>query len=344
MNYIWTPLIDAIGQGKNIGDIYYSVGGGGTAPGMECWYSPHGGRVKDADASAKIKVNPYYRFETLFEALLNPDYMDEVKIDGYLSNTDFNYTIEHRDKKVTKKNINKDFFRNNIKMLSEWFGDILTPDDLEKLPENFSQLISGEAEKHYKPDMLFGDILTRIYNPAEEEETEEYIFTSDFSKVIEFKKQKLNIISANISELCDIITHLLAQTDTICGMAKQDFQVMAVMREMEAGLFGYADCVKLFTLIERRIIADSLLTLYRTSDIFGCIRRIFKSVEPDVYIQIRNGEELVLYAQTKETEEKSNRINFLISMFVPVGYKRAVHWEYTYGVVLEKEKLEEFVL
>lgn len=150
----------------------------------------------------------------------------------------------------------------------------------------------------------------------------------------------------NDAIICDLITHVLADVDRICGMCGRDFRVLLVMKDISDGCFGDKQTAALFSVFEKRALAEALIMLYKTSDSLMCLSNLFTMIMTDFVIRDRDYREIVFYNPNAFDEREDGKLRFIIGLFLPLDYSYAVHWRYTYGVIERGESmtLEAFVL
>jgi hypothetical protein len=146
--------------------------------------------------------------------------------------------------------------------------------------------------------------------------------------------------------ICDIIVHMLAHVDRICGMSKHDFRLMIITDEIENGCFGGTAEYNLFSIKEKRALAEALLMLYETSNCLRSLDALFNTAMTDFNIMLRGNDEVVFFNPYAFNEREDRKMKFVIKLFLPVDYPYVVHWGYTYGSVGHDESmvLEKFVL
>ena len=148
--------------------------------------------------------------------------------------------------------------------------------------------------------------------------------------------------------ICDILTHILAHIDRICGMSKRDFLIIMIMREIGNGCFGEAEAspYALFTTPEKRALADALITLYETANCLRSMDGLLSAILPDFHVRLRKKTEVVFYNPYRFNEREDAMLRFVIKLFLPINYSYVIHWQHTYGVTGQDVSLvlEEFVL
>lgn len=190
-----------------------------------------------------------------------------------------------------------------------------------------------------------------LYDPERRSSPEERLSQIDINPYHRFGEIYKHILNPergdpNDAVLCDLITHVLAEVDRICGMCKRDFQIMLVMKDLDDGCFGDAKSVQLFTVVEKRAIAEALIMFFRTSNSLRCLDTLFNMILTDFEIQIRDNREIVFYNPFAYDGLMDKKLRFIINLFLPVEYPYVIHWQKTYGTIGRDISimLEEFVL
>lgn len=210
--------------------------------------------------------------------------------------------------------INRGNYAYHVSPLLEYLPLVLyDTDDLVNQDEKFSRI---DVNPYHRFDEIFEDILS--------------IERNDENDLI----------------VCDIITHILAHIDRICGMSKRDFRLLLIMSEIDAGCFGDADIFKLFSVFEKRALAEILLMFYETSNSLRCLENLFNMIMTDFNIRIRDNTEILFYSPCIFDECEDKKLRFIIKLFLPVDFSYVIHWQYSYGTINHDESiiLEKFVL
>jgi len=168
------------------------------------------------------------------------------------------------------------------------------------------------------PYLRFSKIFTRILNPERDEPNDEIV--------------------------CDLVTHVLADIDRICGMSKRDFQLVLIVKDLDSGCFG--DDISLFSAVEKKALAQVLLLFYKIPDFIQALLVLFSLIMRDVYLTNRDNTELVFYIPRPFDESDDMKLRFIIKIFVPIDFTYVIHWQYTYGVIDRPEtiRIDRFVL
>lgn len=146
--------------------------------------------------------------------------------------------------------------------------------------------------------------------------------------------------------LSDIMLHYLADLDIKMGMCRHDLYLSLLMRDLDRGVYGGLDELKVFRKMEKRVIAEWLITFYRTGDGAYSLSGAVNALLPVCKIYIREGEEFVFYMREPPDETDQKKIRFLIRLFLPLFCSCTIHWTRTYGVLGYEEtmQMEDFIL
>ena len=146
--------------------------------------------------------------------------------------------------------------------------------------------------------------------------------------------------------LSDIMLHYLADLDIKMGMCRHDFYIALLMRDLDRGVYGGLKELEVFTKMEKRVIAEWLITFYHTGDGPCCLSGAARVLLPICAIYIREGEEFVFYMRQPQDDTEEKKIRFLIRLFLPLACSCTIHWTQTYGVLGYEEttQMEDFIL
>lgn len=188
-----------------------------------------------------------------------------------------------------------------------------------------------------------------IYEEMEQNESDYYFEVNPykrFSQLFDFiTSDDLGYTELN-EGLADMILQYLADIDIQSKLCKREFYIRFFMKELEQGAFGNNNSVKLFSTIEKRAIAEELITFYETSDYFTCLMRTVRIIFPDCELYIRDKEEVVFYLKEKENKTQEQKLLAICDLFLPITIPFVVHWLKTYGVIGHNStmRLEDFIL
>lgn len=148
----------------------------------------------------------------------------------------------------------------------------------------------------------------------------------------------------------DVVMHYMAEADLLSGMHRQEYCYWFLSQELMEGVFGSkaAEAFQLFDAGERRIIAVSLLGLYRSShymELFaGVIRTLYENAI--IYEGQDNAETVYLYLGRRETAEERKRARFLADTFLPLHTDIRIFYDRHFGIIDTEEtmKLDKILL
>ena len=189
----------------------------------------------------------------------------------------------------------------------------------------------------YDPDKTVGleEKLSRVdVNPF-------HRFTRIFSQILSPERYDPNDLV-----ICDIVTHILAHIDRICGMRMRDFRLLLMINEIEIGCYGnIKEGFRLFSISEKRAVAEILIMLYETSNCLRCLDALFQIIMTDFEVRLRDNVEVVFYNPNGYDEREDKKLQTIVKLFLPIDFPCVIHWRYTYGSIEHDESmiLERFV-
>ena len=107
---------------------------------------------------------------------------------------------------------------------------------------------------------------------------------------------------------------------------------------IEAIETGY-DTTKIRYRLSERIFSTTTINCLRSLDI------LFTMIMTDFHVRLRSNE-VLFYTPYPYDGSVDKKLQYVIKLFVPIGYPCVIHWEYTYGSIGHDESmvLEAFVL
>ena len=151
--------------------------------------------------------------------------------------------------------------------------------------------------------------------------------------------------------LYDILMHLLAETNMLEGLCKDEFYGLFLREDVDGGTFGrqHAAAFRSFTRDQARHVTAGMVRLYKTGPSAELFKSVMRKTYPRSisYFDITEGRrELLVYVGRKETPELRRQADFLLSMFVPFDYVARLFWDMHFGIFGVDETLElgEFVV
>ena len=173
-----------------------------------------------------------------------------------------------------------------------------------------------------------------------------YRYYSIFKELFE---PNINENEELIEVIHDLIIHHLKDIDVFMGMNKREYYIKFVIDDMKDGFFGeyIKDKIDIFTLGEQKIVANSILNLYRTNECMHLLKDTVSRIFRNAYIfsNIAEKDEIILFLRTKETKEKYEQIEVLKYLFLPFKCNVEVYWEQIFGVIgtYEMMKMNEIM-
>lgn len=146
--------------------------------------------------------------------------------------------------------------------------------------------------------------------------------------------------------VCDMIFHHLAGIDAMSGMTKEDFYIDFIADDIEQGVFGNDERVKLFDRQEKRYLARQLLRLYQTNQYSFCLSRAVEHIFPSARVNLAEQGRIMIFMNREEKKERKNKIDFLTELFLKADQKAELYWVRLPGVIgrFETMAVEEFLI
>lgn len=165
-----------------------------------------------------------------------------------------------------------------------------------------------------------------------------------------------NLFEPNVAEneelvenIHDLVIHHLKDVDVFMGMNKREYYINFVIDDMKDGFFGeyLQEKINIFTRGEQKIIANSILDLYKTNECMHLLKDTVSRIFRNAYIfsNIAEKDEIILFLRTKETKKKLEQIEVLKYLFLPFKCNVEVYWEQIFGVIgiYEMMKMDEIM-
>ena len=135
----------------------------------------------------------------------------------------------------------------------------------------------------------------------------------------------------------DLAIHHLKDIDVLMGMNKREYHINFIVRDMVSGIHGrfVQEKITVFTMGERKIIANNLLTLYTTGECVFLLKDTVARIFRNAYIFSNNEErdQIILFLRTTETKAKTEKIQVITYLFLPFKCEIDVYWEHIFGIV-----------
>ncbi|WP_336046486.1 iron-dependent peroxidase [Solibacillus ferritrahens] len=152
-------------------------------------------------------------------------------------------------------------------------------------------------------------------------------------------------INEEIKEyLVDIVIHFLAEIDRMQGMNKREYYIRFLSREILGNVFGKHMSDIFFTLskVEQELILFNILRLYRTGETLyllkDTLKRLFKNCT--IYTKSEKADEVLLYIGKEENIIDQGKIQFVQTLFLPIGFNLEVYWKNHFGIIDAEETMQ----
>ena len=135
----------------------------------------------------------------------------------------------------------------------------------------------------------------------------------------------------------DLAIHHLKDIDVLMGMNRRQYYIQFMVKDLEQGYFGsyVKEKIHVFSLEEKKTLANNLLRLYETGEgiylLRDTVRRIFTSTY--IFSNAEERDEIIFYLRTKQTKEKEQKLEVIKYLFLPFKCTVEVYWERIFGVM-----------
>lgn len=139
------------------------------------------------------------------------------------------------------------------------------------------------------------------------------------------------------NELFDWLIHLIGSIDINLGMNRQELFRRFAKRDIEEGRFG--DNAKhsftYFTPLEKEYITNEIVNLYHLNAPVNILRKVVNYVFKYSYVYVNNIDkpEILIYAGMKKMEQYIEKMNFILEVFMPLGYEYRIYWDKHFGII-----------
>lgn len=150
--------------------------------------------------------------------------------------------------------------------------------------------------------------------------------------------------------LLDVVVHFLAEIDRMQGMNKREHYIRFLAREIEKDVFGQqmGKHFALFDQAEQELILFNILRLYRTGETLYLLRDILKKLFKKcfMYAKSEKRDEILLYVGQPKTTVTEQKLQFVQTIFLPIGFHLEIYWENHFGMidVAETMQIDEIAL
>ena len=181
---------------------------------------------------------------------------------------------------------------------------------------SFHDINFSDVDYDTEVNVYYRDSYTAIFK---------HLFEPDLQDGLEIRKQ-----------LTDVLLHLLFETDRYQGMSRREYYIRFLIREMKEGVCGedVARQIHSLSFPEQIVLANGLLSLYRTGENMVVLRRVLQGVFVDSFLfaNTREKNELYFYLRTEETPRNQDKIDCIVKLFMPLRFRHKVYWEEIFAV------------
>ena len=135
----------------------------------------------------------------------------------------------------------------------------------------------------------------------------------------------------------DLAIHHLKDIDVLMGMGRREYYIRFVIGDMHGGRFGeyVRENIHVLTRGEQKIVADNLLSLYTTAECIHLLKDTIGKVFTNSYILLNTEEkdEIVCFLRTRETAEKTAKMEFIKYLFLPFKCDVLIYWDRMFGII-----------
>jgi len=148
----------------------------------------------------------------------------------------------------------------------------------------------------------------------------------------------------------DCVIHMLAEFDQKQGYLKCEYYRKFILKDLLDGAFGkdIAEAMLQLSIEDANAVGNALLQLYKTGqsiELFTTIvRKLYKN--SIVYKSRDKRQEVLVYLGIKKSKLQKSRIQMIVHLFLPLGYKISLFWEKHFGIIgIEKTmKVDNIVI
>lgn len=183
-------------------------------------------------------------------------------------------------------------------------------------------------------ELSFSDINNRfILNPTEVNPFYRDTYTTMFKY---FFEPDFNESKEVIEQLFDIYIHLLFETDRYQGMSRREYYIRFLINDLKNGVYGQKAKKQIysFNISQQIIIANGLLSLYRTGESVFVLKKILLSIFKSaiLYANTREKNELYFYLRVPYSEKDNDKIECIINLFMPFRFSYEIYWDKIFGI------------
>lgn len=137
--------------------------------------------------------------------------------------------------------------------------------------------------------------------------------------------------------LFDMVTQFLLFLDCQQGFNKREYYGRFIYEDIKNGMFGKAikESIPAFTTDEFEMVVQNLITLYRTESSLYLFKQVVRSIFTTsiIYYRSEDTPEILIYLSTAETTKNKQKMDTLIALFLPLGFKYRLYWQEHFGLI-----------
>lgn len=144
--------------------------------------------------------------------------------------------------------------------------------------------------------------------------------------------------------LFQLLFHQLGKNDIRAGMTREEYYKKLLGSAFEREEYGTdnAKAYALFQGIERQILLEALLTLYREGDSIELFRHVMTALIPKCIVYGSNDDpyELLIYIDRRKSEALEHKVQFILKCFMNIRYRAELYYEYHFGIIGMEETMQ----
>ena len=150
--------------------------------------------------------------------------------------------------------------------------------------------------------------------------------------------------------LFDLTTHFLCDVDLYQGLTCKDIYLQKLKTDILHHQYGdvVENIFKLFTKNKQQDMIIFTLIQLEVGSSLHHFRRVVHTIYPECLLyQMKEEPNLLIVYLPKQEKNEGERLNLMIYMFLPIGYKIRIFWENHFGVLnidpsMQLENIELF--
>ena len=144
-----------------------------------------------------------------------------------------------------------------------------------------------------------------------------------FSENLEFKKY-----------FFDLVIHFLCEIDLAKGVSRESLYLAQIEEEINIEVFGQEISHNFKAFEPCHNLLPLILIQLRTGSSLGGFREALTRIYPDTLVyQLKDEpQKLLIYLGINQTEIESQKLQFIIDIFLPLEFKTRIFWDKHFGV------------